>query len=113
MAQKIEIVRGTTNTFNITVLDADGQTHELVTGEKIIFGVKRKPADTEFIFTKTGVKDTDGTFNVGITPADTIDLAFGRYFYDVGLQSGDNYFNVIEASPFMVKENVTHWGCAD
>ena len=113
MVQIIEIVRGTSNTFNITILDADGQIHTVVTGEKVIFGVKRKPADTTFIFTRVGVKDSDGTFNVKIVPGDTINLPFGRYYYDVGLQSGENYFNVIESSPFMVKENITHWGCAE
>lgn len=36
-----------------------------------------------------------------------------KYVYDVALQSGANFFNLIKASPFIISPNVTKRGCAD
>jgi hypothetical protein len=110
MAQKIEIVRGTTNTFNIAVRDADGREYALADGEKIVFGIKRNLDDPEAIVVKTATAGTDGVYAVTIVPSDTADLDPGRYHYDVGLQSGENYFNVIEHNPFIIQANVTRRG---
>lgn len=110
---KIEIVRGTTLPINITVMDESNKLRSLADGEKIIFGIKRKESDKDPIFSKVATKDIDGTFNVTITPDDTANLDYGKYFYDVSLQSGENFFNIIEASPFIIRINVTYRGCAD
>lgn len=109
--QPIEIVRGTTNGFVIAVTDEDGEAYELQSGEFIRFGVKQQPTDTTYIFTKTITEaDSDGNYVFFITPTDTISLTFGSYWYDIGLQSSTDYFNIIPASPFEVTYNVTKWG---
>ena len=113
MAQRIEIVRGTTNTIEISVTDADGLAYTVVAGEKVVFGIKRKATDETFIIVKTASFNTVGSYLVTLTPADTEGLNFGEYVYDVALQSGNNFYNIIEPSPFAILANVTKWGCAD
>lgn len=107
---KIEIVRGTTNTFDIPIKDANGQKYTLAADEKVVFGIKRHLKDAEPVFVKTVTAGSNGVYPVTIVPSDTEDLDPGRYFYDVGLQSGDDYFNVIEPSLFIIQSNVTKWG---
>lgn len=108
MINKIKIVRGTTNIFNITINDESGAVYELTDGDKIVFGVKRDPDDTEFVLLKTAsFVESEGVYSVTLAPEDTIDLKCVDYFYDVSLQSGDNFFNVIEPSPFTITPNIT------
>ena len=113
MWNKIEIVRGTTVIIQIDVLDAEGNPYTLQTGEKLIFGVKRKVADAEEIIVKTASVSEDGGYIVTLVPEDTLELPCDKYVYDVGLESGNDFYNVIEASPFVVCGNVTKRGCAD
>ena len=107
MAQRIEVVRGTTNTFEISVIDSSGGAYALGSGERIFFGIKRKPEDKELIFKKVAEVKGEGLFSVKILPEDTESLNFGQYFYDVGLQQGADYHNIIEPNPFIVLANIT------
>ena len=110
--QKIEIVRGTTNTFQIEVRDANGDLLAAGKDEKVIFGVKRNAEDDNLIIAKAATMTDTGIFTVTLSPADTEGLKFGRYFYDVGLQSGEQYYNIIEPMPFIIQANITKRGCA-
>jgi len=107
MAQKIEIVRGTSNDFIITVFDADGREYILSSDERLVFGIKKKLDDAEAIFTKTAVNRSDGSYAVSIEPGDTAELEPGRYFYDVGLKSGTDFFSVIDFTPIIIQPNIT------
>lgn len=114
MRNDVEIVRGTTNTFEITVTNANGEPYILGTNEKLLFGVKKNHTDSEYIFVKTVLqcdKDRDGVYIVTVHPEDTEKCECNKYFYDVAVQSGDNFFNVIEASFFRVNKNITCRGC--
>lgn len=113
MAQGIEIVRGTTNTIEVNVVDADNVAYTVKAGEKIIFGLKKNAEDTEFVLVREAAFRTVGVYLATLVPADTQDLECGRYVYDVALQAGNNFFNIIEPSPFHIVANVTKWGCAD
>lgn len=110
MGKNLEIIRGTSNRFDITISDIKDNMYVLSAGEKILFGVKRKPTDTECVFLKTVTTGTDGVYPVEIDPVDTENLAPGKYFYDVGLQAGDEFWNVIEPSVFEIKPNITQRG---
>ena len=109
MRQPIAIVRGTTKPMSVKVSSNDGAPYTLGTNEVLRFGVKKSPNDTTYVFSKdmTSSDLRDGAYQFTINPADTEDLSFGCYYYDVGLQSGDAYFNVIECSEFRVDKNVT------
>lgn len=112
MAQKIEVVRGTTNTINIAVRDSDGNAHMLGAGEVIVFGVKKNYEDEECLILKTITSLVNGVGKLTLAPDDTAELACRKYVYDVGLKSGANYYSVIEASDFVVSANITKWGDA-
>ena len=114
MINKIEIVRGTTNPFSITVHDESGAIYALGSDEKIVFGVKRDPNDADFVVLKTAEFEADeGVFVVTLVPEDTLDLPCGTYYYDVGLQSGAHYFNIIKFSKFELVPNITRRGCVE
>lgn len=107
MGNSIQIIRGTTNTFGITITDANGDPYTLQEGEALLFGVKKRAKDEDYTFKKNAVAGENGAYSVKVEPSDTEGLDFGRYFYDVGLQSGTDFFNVIPCSPFDICENIT------
>lgn len=114
MVNKISIVRGTTNVFNITVTDETSAIYQLTAGEKVVFGVKRDTDDDTFVFLKTADFDADeGVYVVTLTPEDTELCMCESFVYDVALESSGNFFNIIEPSPFIIKPNVTSRGCAN
>lgn len=109
MKQPLAIVRGTTKTMTISLTDESGAVYELGTNEKLRFGVKAHPGDPAYLFSKEMSSESldDGLYSFMIEPSDTENLDFGCYYYDIGLQSGDAYFNVIECSEFRVDYNIT------
>lgn len=111
MAQTIEIVRGTTNTFQISVLDASGAPYNLGSAEKIVFGLKKEVKDEALLVVKVAEILAEGLFQVTLCPEDTCELDYGHYHYDVGLDDGVNFFNIIQDSPFIIVTNVTFRGC--
>ena len=113
MAKTISMIRGTTNMLKITVTDAAGNLYTMGNGAFIKFGVKKKPEDEECLIYKEINTGYEGVHTVTLLPDDTIDLDYGRYVYDVGLQSGDHYFNIIPSNAFVVLPNVTEWGVAE
>ena len=111
MKTDVEIIRGTTNTFDITVTNAFGELYELGASEQLLFGVKRNYDDKEYIFVKSVRIGSNGVYSVVINPEDTEQCDCCRYYYDVSIQSGDNFFNVIETSSFHICKNITKRGC--
>ena len=109
MKQPLTIVRGTTRTISISITNENGTPYSLESGEVIRFGVKKRPSDTEYLFHKeiTSPGQEAGVYTFIINPADTENANFGCYYYDVGLQSGTSYFNIIECSEFRITHNVT------
>ena len=110
LKQPISIVRGTTNAFAVSLKDSTGATYTLETGETLRFGIKQLPTDNSYLVTKVfDTQDTDGNYAFTLAPSETISMPFGSYWYDIGLQSESNYFNIIPASPFEIAYNVTEW----
>ena len=110
MKQDIEMVRGTSQSFDITLTDAAGDAYTLQDGDKLIFGIKSNPANTQYdlqkVLTAADVQD-DGAYRLSISPSDTITLPVGAYYYDIGLQTGSDYYSVVERSVFDIKWNIT------
>lgn len=111
MQTDIEVVRGTTNTLKITVTDSSGELYNLDANEKMLFGVKKNHTDSTYILIKTIETCENGVYTVSLRPEDTELCDCCKYYYDVAIQSGDDFYNVIEASVFHVKKNITCWGC--
>ena len=74
MVQPIEMIRGTTNVFHITITDAEGYPYPLKDGEKLHFGVKQNTKDKDLLISKIVTSGTDGIYAVEIAPGDTAAL---------------------------------------
>lgn len=110
MAKKIELVRGSSKVIVIEVTDETGTPYTLEDGDRLLFGVKRNVEEDEYVIFKDITQTEDGIYRVALKPADTIALEYGRYVYDVGLEKGEDYYPVIDASAFVISPNVTKWG---
>lgn len=110
--QDIAIVRGTSNVFGLAITNADGSPFVLEDGQTLVFAVKRRLRDEDRVLIKTITNSIEvGTYYLELFPADTAELDPGKYYYDVGLQQGGSvFFNVIEASLFDIKPNVSQLG---
>lgn len=108
--QAITMIRGTSAAFGVSITDENGNAYTLQSGETLRFGIKTTPTDTNYIISKDFTEqDSDGNYVFALAPADTENLSFGAYWFDIGLQSGDDYWNVIPASAFNLAYNVTGW----
>lgn len=112
MEQKLSIVRGRTQTIHITITDASGNAYVLGNEEKLIFGVKKNYYDASYLIEKTltihDASPVSGTYILSLKPEDTQHLRCDKYCYDVGLQSENDYYTVIEYSHFILEQNVTN-----
>lgn len=110
--QDIYIIRGTTEAFEVLVLDENEKPYIMKETDVLRFGVKRNALNSEYDILKE-MRYTDeglepGVYTFVLNPLDTINLACGTYCYDVGLETVDGcYYNVIECSHFDIKHNVT------
>lgn len=111
MENKIEIVRGTTNTFKVSIKYPDGTQYTPKKSDIAIFGVKKHPGDKDLLIVKKTTLNTDGSAEFTINPEDTINLSCEKYVYDVSLESGSDFYNVIEATPIYISYNITSKGC--
>lgn len=111
MKQNLEIVRGTSNTFGLTITDGDGNPYTLSENDSLVFGLKRRERDEQRVLIKPITHVVDGEYFLELSPEDTVDLFPGRYYYDVGLQRGEEvFYNIVEQSEFLLIPNVTKRG---
>ena len=78
----IRLTRGDTLIAALSIKDTDGHDYTPETGDLLRFAVKKHYRDTETVILKE--IDTDEPV-VRIDPADTEDLEFGEYVYDIQL----------------------------
>lgn len=104
----LAIIRGDTVHLDVHVSDANGEPWVLKDGEKLIFGVKVTPSCREYRLKKY-IESGASPFRITLAPADTAGLSLGGYHYDIGLQSGRNYFRVVPTSPFKLCSDITKW----
>lgn len=110
---RMVIIRGTTNTIDISIADASGEPYTLSAGQKVVFGIKKQPDDRKVIVAKTASVISPGTFRVTLAPEDTQELDIGWYYCDAGVDDGVNFFNAVKPTLFELSMNVTYRGCAD
>lgn len=111
MSSTIHIIRGTTTSIDIALTNESGGAYLLQSNEILRFGVKVRAEHTDYTLVKeltAADLNSDGTaYTLTLEPEDTEDMEFMRYCYDVGLQSGTDYYNVIPCSDFVVEHNIT------
>lgn len=111
MKHDLSIVRGTSNSFGITVTDAEGDVFTLETGQVLVFALKKRPTDEERVLVKKITNTVNGEYYLELSPSDTADLTPGKYFYDVGMQHGaSNFYPIIKASVFEIEPNISKLG---
>lgn len=108
---ELEIVRGTTNTFEILVRDeSTGDSYILSNDQTLVFGLKRNKLDDESLLVKK-LTVRDNRYYLELAPSDTMDFPVGIYYYDIGLQKGKlDFFNIIKSNPFNILPNITKLG---
>ena len=111
---EIEIIRGTTNNLIINIVsETTGENYEPTPGDRVVFALKRQMTDVAYALVKREIVVNDGTAVITLCPEDTISLYCDKYYYDVALESGDNFYNVIPPTPFYIKNNITAKGCSN
>lgn len=100
----ISLIRGDSGVFTLSIADTNGTPVELTDGDVLTFTLRRTPWSPTIVLQKT---ITDGTLT--INPADTQDMPFGSYVYDVELKRTDGYVDtVIPPHRFLLMEEVTY-----
>lgn len=111
MDTSIEMVRGTTQTFRVSIKNQDKTPYVVQAGEILRFGLKEDPpAKHKYLVKKefSTESEDNGAYTFTLEPEDTINLpTHKKYCYDIGLQDGDQYYCVIPFSPFTLIPNVT------
>lgn len=111
MGEEMSLIRGTTNSFGVTVTDEEGNEYTLEEDQVLVFGLKRNEFDENRVLVKKITRRSNGEHYLEISPADTANLEPGTYYYDIGMQQGENvFYNVVESSKFIIKPNVTKLG---
>ena len=106
----INIIRGTTNDLSLNIENEKGEQYTLQDGEKIIFGVKENVENSDYniVKTLTSADVVDGICTIKLTPTDTAELAFGRYYFDIGLQTATgDYYMIVPCDEFYICKAVT------
>lgn len=108
----INIIRGTTNDLSLNIENEKGEQYTLQDGEKIIFGVKENAENSDYNIVKTltsaDADVVDGICTIKLTPTDTAELSFGRYYFDIGLQTANgDYYMIVPCDEFYICKAVT------
>lgn len=107
---KLEITRGTTMSFLLTIQNDDGTDYTLADDEKIIFGVKLEPEKGDYLIKKiiTTENAQSNGYIISLKPEDTQQMDFKDYRYDIGLQTADgDYYMLVSCNQFIVNKAVT------
>lgn len=100
----IRITRGDSLTVNITLTDDEGFPYTPVEGDQVWFRVK-KNAKADVILIEKSINIDD--LILELVEADTEDLAFGNYVYEIEVITIDlDHYTVIKNAPFIITEEL-------
>lgn|GEM_PF-1597924 len=105
----LSVTRGRSMIFSFDASsEDDGEQFVFTTGDILRFGVKKRYLDSKCLIVKTAqISEPSNTVSFYLSPDDTVNLAIGDYYYDIGLERGTEYYDVIKCSAFTVLPNVT------
>lgn len=105
----VKMTRGDTAEINIQLKDETGTQINLVTGDTIYFTVKTSPHSTVKTLQKVITTFDAGIATIELAPADTADLSYGKYVYDIQYNRLDGFVRtVVPPSSFIIAEEVTY-----
>lgn len=103
----IEMTRGDSDSITVSCTK-DGISHDFTAGDIVYFTVKKSIYDSVKVIQKIITEFADGKAVIPILPADTRDLSFSTYVYDVQINFFDGSVNtVIPPSSFTILPEVT------
>ena len=103
----LEMIQGTTKTIEVAVFDHQGNPYNSTPNDRVHFGVKADERVQRYLIQKTTVPDEGGIAVFTICPEDTHNLPVGNFYYDIGLESEGDYYNVIPCSRFTITPGIT------
>lgn len=110
MLQTIYVVPNRTYNFELQVTDSNGEIYRLNEGESFIFGIKEY-SKGQYIFEPKRIEYTDNDdtpYIINLSVAETALLDVNKkYYYDVGLNTNNSYYPIIDYSPVVVIPYVT------
>ena len=102
--QPITLTRGASNSVSVILTDTEGKPYVLEANETLRFGIKMRPESkyTQVIKVVDSSALNEDHYIFNLAPDDTADLRLGNLWYDVVLQSGDDFLPVVDISPVTV-----------
>lgn len=100
---KIQITRGDTGIFSVSLTDEEGEPYDLQEGDTLRFTVRKSPTSGDIFIQKS-----DGP-EVILSPEDTAKLSYGKYVYDIELTKADGTVDtVVPPATFEILPEVTY-----
>lgn len=107
----ISVPKGTSTDIVVSLKDGDGSQYQLKDGEKLILSVKSSIYSNAYLLSKTITKEAYNSSLEGyvfeIEVSDTANLDFGKYLYDIALQTASEFFIVCPCDVFEVADVVS------
>lgn len=102
---KIRLTRGDTAMLKVAITnEITGNEYYVAKDDTMVMTVKKNITDTEAIIQKSLI----GESIFHIEPKDTCSLEFGKYIYDVQLNTADGeVYTIIEPATFEILQEVT------
>lgn len=100
---EIILTRGDSADIILNITDANGDAYTPAETDVIKFTMKKNCETTDIILQKTLVNQI-----ISIEPADTADLNYGAYYFDVQLETaGGDVYTVVSPHKFIIDKEVT------
>ena len=96
----IRITRGDSCSINLTIYESDGEIPYIPTENDTIYLTVKPDLNNDYYVIK---KEFINGETVTLLKSDTIDLNFGRYFYDVRLENHNNFDTIIDQGKFYIE----------
>jgi len=101
----ITMTRGDTPTFTLNLTNPDGTEYEPMSGDEIIFVIKKDPQLLEYL---AQIEIPTDTMELVFSEQTTRPLDFGKYFYEISLNNSARDFHdtFITATPIFITEEL-------
>lgn len=106
----VEFTRGDTQFLKFKLEDLEGNTIELTNEDNIYFTVKQNQHSKKILIQKKypdSMKYTDGYFYFTLDSADTANMNYGTYQYDIELKSKE-FVKTLGLGTLTLTEEITH-----
>jgi hypothetical protein len=108
LGKTLAMIRGDSETINVSRADASGTPVPFVAGDIVYFTIKTDVNTTAKVLQKKIETFSDGVAVISLLPADTKNLRYGDYVYDVQLtRSDESVSTIIPPNTFTIKGEVT------